>query len=289
MELVQAGEVNWPTFFVVGAHKAGTTSIYAHLKRHPEVFLPGVKEPRYFAPEVINSVNLDQYRSLYVGAAGYAATGDISPFYLPTEGTPARIRAVCPAARIVIMLRDPVERAYSHFLHYQRAGVEPLASLHDALRRYEDRPAENWSLSQEYVEHGLYHAQVRRYMETFGRDQVLALLFDELEDNPNELLARIAQHIGVDPDFFAKRDLSEVHNPYYVPKSEAIRWVQSLKITRRLPSSLKTAVRPFLFNMQKPPLDDDSRRRLQEWYDPDLARLEELLGRKIPELRKSWI
>ncbi len=289
MGSAKSQDVNWPNFFVVGAHKAGTTSLDAHLKRHPEVFLPTTKEPRYFAPGAPNRVTLDEYRSLYAGVAGYKAIGDISPFYLPTEESPNLIREVCPAARIIVILRDPVERSYSHFLHFQRAGKDRVESFREALDRYQDRSAKGWSFSQEYVEHGLYHAQVRRYLDAFGSEAVLVLLFEDLARGPNQLLAQIARHIGVDPGFFEERDVSEVHNPYYVPKSAPVRWIQNLKVTRRVPASLKMAVRPFLFNMEKPPLDDESRRLLQDLYDADLTRLEELLGRKLPELRKSWV
>ncbi len=279
-------EVSWPNFFVVGAHKAGTTSLYFHLKRHPEVFLPSVKEPRYFTPEVRESLSLEQYRALYAGAAGYTAIGDITPFYLPKEGAAERIRKVCPGAKIVIMLRDPVERAYSHFLYEHRnADTE---SFRKALLEYEARPDRRGEPSQEFIEHGSYYGQVRRYLETFGSDSVLILLFENLARDPNQLLGEIARHIGVDPEFFVGRDFSEAHNVYFAPKSNAVSWAQSLKLTKHLPASLKLALRPFLFNMQKPPLDDESRRRLQELYDPDLTRLEELLGRKLPELRKTW-
>lgn len=143
-------------------------------------------------------------------------------------------------------------------------------------------------MSQIYVENGLYHAGVHRYFETFGRENVLVLLFDDLEKNPNGVLARIGQHIGVDPSFFEERKISGQHNAYYVPKSRAVRWLQNLKITRRVPLNWKVAVRPFLFSFEKPPIDKESRRRLQEFYGPDISRLEELLGRKLPELRRSW-
>jgi hypothetical protein len=289
-------EMNWPNFFVVGAAKAGTTSLYTHLKRHPDVFLTDVKESAYFSPEIRAGIHRDlyrdpgRYRAMYAGANRCKAVGEVSSTYLATEGTPARIREVRRDARIVIILRDPVERAFSHYLFYRTTRDETTGeSFAEALRRYENTSAKGWWMSAEYIEHGLYHSQVRRYFDAFGSEQVLVLLFDDLAKNPNELLARIARHIGVDPGFFAGLDLSEARNPYYVPKSSAVRWVQTHGLTRLLPRSLVLAVRPLFFNMKKPGLDDQSRRFLQELYAPEVTGLEELLGRKLPELRRTWV
>lgn len=287
-------DVNWPTFFVVGAQKAGTTSLYVHLKRHPEVFLPADKELRIFQPEHRDSISLDAYRALYAGAKGYKAIGEVTPYYLADPLVPSRIGELRPEARIIIMLRDPVERAYSHYLNIRRYYWDSATSFREALVRYDNRSAQGWEYSRDYIEDGLYSAQVQRYFDTFGRDQVLVILFDDLSRNPNEVLARIARHIGVDPDFFAGVDVSEVPNPFHMPRGRAVSWLQRLDLTDRvirwLPRSFKHAVlRPLFFKMKKPPLDQESRRRLQQFYEPDVRRLEDLLGRKLPELRKSWI
>ncbi len=289
--------MNWPNFFVVGPHKTGSSSLYMHLKRHPQIFLPDVKHANPFQPESIHRMRIggvDQCRAWYANAKGYKAIGEVNPDYFPDPAVPARIREVCPNARIIIVLRDPVERAYSHYLttrYTNPAGTaaEPAKSFREALLRYEKRSAKKWHLSQEYIEHSLYHASVRRYLQTFGTEQVLLLLFDDLKKNPADILARIARHIGVDPVFFAKVDVSEDGNPFRTPKNAAVRWGRELGIQKLLPDSFKLALRPIFLNMKKPPLDAESRRQLQEVYDPDVTRLEELLGRKLPELRKSWI
>lgn len=286
--------MNWPNFFTVGVPKAGTTSLYAHLKRHPEVFLPVVKEVRIFQPDHPDSGYPARYRIRYADAQGYRAIGDTTPYYLVDPAVPARIREVCPDARIVIMLRDPVERAYAHYLTVKEINVtnvrEPSPSFREALRLYETVSADQRRmLTIDYVEQGMYSAGVRRYLETFGAGQVLVLLLDDLERDPSQFFARVAQHIGVDPDIFSVLDVTQNANPHRSPRFAAVRWGQRAGLSRLLPRSFRQALRPVLFNLKKPKLDDDSRRQLQKIYDPDITRLEEFLGRRIPELRKSWI
>ncbi|MGA7885556.1 MAG: sulfotransferase, partial [Acidobacteriaceae bacterium] len=266
-----------------------------HLKRHPEVFLPSFKELRMFQPEHPDSLSPARYRNLYAEAKDYKAIGEVTPYYLVDPAVPGRIREVSPAARIVILLRDPVERAYAHYLTVKEVNVgtgyrEPSGSFAEALRMYDKTPAEQRrNLVMDYLEQGLYSAGVRRYLETFGSDQVLVLLFDDLAKDTKGVFERIAQHIGVDPDVFSNVDASENRNPYRVPKYAAIRWGQKMGLSGLLPHSLKVAMLPLFFKLRKTPLDDESRRRLQQFYDRDITELEALLGRKLPELRKSWI
>lgn len=283
-------KMHWPNFFVVGAPKAGTSSIYYHLKKHPQVFLPENKEPRYFSPHARERVTLEEYQRLYRDAEGYPAVGDASPSYLLDEDAAGLIHEVSPEAKIVAILRDPVARAFSDFLFCRTLGIEPETSFLAALRRYDDRQAPEWNQSRLYIEQGMYGAQVRRYYDTFGRDRVVVLLFEDLTGNPRELFRRLASHIGVDPDFFNDADLSEPINQYRMPKRRGVvQMVRSLRLQRLLPLAVLHRLRPLFFDTSKPSLDDASRRMLQEIYDPDLTRLEELLGRKIPELRKSWV
>ncbi|MGA7887696.1 MAG: sulfotransferase [Acidobacteriaceae bacterium] len=282
-------EVNWPNFFVVGAPKAGTSSVYSHLKKHPQVFLPDNKEPRYFSPQARDRVTLEEYRRLYGEAGGFVAVGDMSPCYLLDEGAPRRIHEVSPEAKIIVMLRDPVARAWSDFLFCRALGTEPEVSFREVLRRYDNREAKEWYLSRLYIEQGLYADQVRRYQETFGIERVLVLLFDDLSEDPRGLFSRLASHIGVDAGFFESADLSEPYNQYRMPKRRSlVEAVRSLGLQTLLPRPLLRKLRPLFFDMKKPSLDSESRRLLQDLYDPDVTRLEEFLGRKIPELRRSW-
>lgn len=281
--------INWPTFFVVGAAKAGTSSLYFHLQKHPQIFLPTNKEPRYFTPQVKESVSLEEYGRLYRDAGKYAASGDLSANYLLFEDVPQKIHDVCPAAKIIIMMRDPVARSFSDFSFAQTLGIEPETSFMKAIQRYEDRSSKEWYLSRYYIEQGMYYASVRRYQETFGRDQVLVLLFEDLSRNPQEMFCQIATHIGVDSGVFQALDLTEPYNQYRMPKARGlVNFVRALSLQKLIPDSFLQRVRPLFFDTKKPRLDDESRQLLQTMYEPDVARMEDLLGRKLPELRKSW-
>jgi hypothetical protein len=292
----------WPNFFIVGASKCGTTSLYAHLKRHPQVFVPEVKEPNYFSTDappgepilpIGKATNRDEYERLFQDAQGYRAIGDMSTAYLWDPNVPGRIRQTCPDAKIIIMLRDPVMRAHSQYLMYLSHGDEPSPSLWEALQADEKRNKTSRLSSFLYLERGLYCEQVRRYFDTFGEERVLVLLFDDLVRNPDELFAQVARHIGVDPALFGSTDLSEAHNTFNMA-----RFMTAYKIAGYLglrswllPQSVRTWLRrsPWLFGKEKPPVDDASRRFLQRTYDSDIRQLEDLLGRKLPELRKSWV
>ena len=239
---------------------------------------------------------MEEYQQLYRRARGFAAIGDLSPIYLWEENAAKRIYKVSPTAKIIIMLRDPVVRAHSYYLMHLRIGGESALSFKEALRRDSTRNKSSWFTSWQYVEAGLYSAQVRRYLDVFGRDQVLIRLFDDLAKDPEGLFAGIARHIGVDPTLFGGADLSEAYNTFKAPRfalayriarSAPVKKLRQKVMPRSAQKWLKSS--PFLYRTKKPPLDDESRQLLQKTYDPDISCLEEMLGRKLPELRKSWV
>ncbi len=293
----------WPNFFVVGAAKAGTTSLYAYLKQHPQVFLPKVKEPHFFsqvcpAPEMRHlyaAINdRAAYLSLFRKARGYRAIGDASPSYLWHPQAADRIRRSVSEAKIVITLRDPVERAHSHYLADVREGVHEL-SFYDALRQDMARPKKGWAVSLLYVELGQYAAQVRRYLEVFGPQQVKVLLFNDLTRDSTGVLTELARFLDVDQGAVAQINTNEVHNSYAAPRGRWARQLAGAKFSRILgktviPRSLGQFIfeRVLLTRAPKPMIEPDAKRLLCEIYEPDVRELEAILGRPLPELRRSW-
>jgi len=295
----------WPNFYVVGAVKAGTTSIWAHLKRHPQVFLPRMKEPHYFAdslspaPKKVSDLHcpgdVKRYQTLYANCGEVLAVGDASPSYLWDESAPRNIHRACPEARIVIIVRDPIERAYSQYLMNVSTGLEELPPL-PAMQRDLAREEKGWWGARLYVALGRYSAQIQRYFDLFGREQVAVFSFGELKRDSQAVFEQIAKHIGVDPEFIKDMDVSKAENPFRMPRSRLLQQLSQSRVTRQirhaiLPESVLAKMRTtkLLYNADKPVQDVESKKFLQNIYEPEMIAVEELLGRKLPDLRKSWV
>jgi Sulfotransferase family len=294
---------NWPNFFIVGAPKAGTTSLYAYLAQHPQVFMPAVKEPQFFAQiqpsdefrHLVESIgDRSRYLRLYHKAGDFAAVGDASPSYLWHPEVPARIKRVVPEAKIIIALRDPIERAHSHYLAEFREGAEHLP-FHAALCSDLRRPRKGPGISHMYVELGQYAAQVRRYVESFGADRVHVLLFDDLKRSAQRALAAIFQFLGLDAAQANGVDTGRVHNGFVEPRWRWTRQISGRRWARRLGQTIvPRGVGSFIFDRilnkpgAKPPIDPRAKDLLRPIYEPEVRELEAILGSRLPELRGSW-
>ena len=297
-----------PNFLVIGAGKAGTTSLYHYLDQHPEVYMSPIKEPKFFAleggvPEYrgpgdrevwssgTNRAISDpgEYEALFDGVGGEKAIGEASPGYLCNAGAPGRIKRYVPDARLVAVLRDPAERAYSAYLHMIRDGREKLGFA-EALGEEERRTREGWAPGWQYTREGFYCRNLRRYFELFDREQIRIYLYEDLRADPLGLMRDAFGFLGVDEAFVP--DFSMRHNASGIPKS---RLLVSL-ITRRNP--LKTVLKPLLpkglrtrisVGVQNrnlnpaPPLSPEDREWLIELYREDILGLQDLLGRDLSD------
>src|SRR5918994_968558 len=207
-----------PNFFIVGAQKAGTTSLYHYLNQHPQIYMSPVKEPFFFDHEINSKgdvvvrgfagrrqapryANLEEYQALFRGVGGETAIGEASPLYIYAPGTPERIKEYVPEARSVALLRNPADRAYSAYLHALRIGVEPLADFAQALREEEERIRNGWHYVFHYRNRGLYYEQIKRYYEVFGRESVGVWLYDDLKEDPARMVRSVFRFLGVEDTF----------------------------------------------------------------------------------------
>jgi hypothetical protein len=293
----------WPNFFLVGAAKAGTTSAYAYLSQHPRVFFPTIKEPHFFtqvrpAPGqrfyVEAITDRTRYLRLFRGASGFSVVGDASPSYLWHPEVPHRIRARIPDAKIAIILRDPIQRAYSHYLMDYREGIQDL-NFYDALIDDMNQPDKGWGISSLYFELGQYAQQVRRYLETFPPRQIRVLFFEDIRGDAKGALRELLNFLELDTAAIDRIDTSKAHNSYAAPRSPLMRRVAGAKLARILarilvPRSTGQLIyeRFFLRQARKPPLDPRARDLLRTLYDPDITELELIFGRELPQLRRSW-
>jgi hypothetical protein len=214
-----------PDFLVLGAQKAGTTALYAYLRRHPEITGPAWKEVSFFDRHWARGTRW--YRGNFPLRRGAAAVGEASPSYLFHPLAPERVRSVVPEARLVALLRNPVERAYSHYQHELAFGREPLP-FEEALDREEERlegeverllaDAAYFSRAwwdHTYVARGLYAEQLERWLAVFPREQLLVLPTDELARDAGGSYARVLEFLGVRPH--ALDDYPRVFEREYAP------------------------------------------------------------------------
>ena len=295
-----------PNFLVIGAHKAGTTSLYHYLKQHPEVYMSPIKEPRFFSFEgddldfrgplpqnpgkPLAVTDLEAYRALFAGVSGETAIGEVSPGYLYREKAPGRIRHYIPEAKMIAILRNPAERAYSHFLMVRKNDREPLTDFAQALEAEEGRIKDNWWIGH-YKSMGFYHEQLSRYYELFGPEQIKVYLYEDLKEDPVGMMQSIFRFLGVDDAFIP--DTSLRHNASGIPKSRA------LQALINKPNALKSAIKPFvpegmrrriLVNLQnrnlaQAPMPEGVREELTEAYREDILKLQGLIGRDL----SSWL
>jgi hypothetical protein len=290
----------WPNVFIVGAAKSGTTSLYHYLRQHPDVFLPLYKEPHFFSqvkpkPELevfLKHISSEpEYLKLFEKASS-KIIGEASTSYLWDKDTPQRIKQVAPDAKIIIMLRHPIERAFSHYLNNVREAYEKR-SFHQAILEDLQTTQKGWGISSLYVDLGYYCEQVERYLKTFGTN-VLVIFFEEFIKDIPAHLEKVFEFLAIDPSY-ANKVQPEVRNSYARPSSGLSRWLLGTPAVRRLvravsPASLRPMLRNLLLKREaKPVMEAETRELLSEVYKDQASCLEALLGCKIPwsEVKKS--
>ena len=199
-----------PNFIVLGTQKGGTTTLHQLLSRHPDIFLPHQKEVHYFS--LNDHESLSWYSSNYQEATGYQLCGDITPYYLFHPRCPHGIHEALPQVKLIALLRDPVERAISHFFHAKRHGFEPL-DLEAALAAEPTRLADAQAALQQpgsvhfshqkhsYVSRSRYEEQLKHYEALFPNEQILVCRSEDLFSNMQSCLDRITHYLGVAPLF----------------------------------------------------------------------------------------
>ena len=179
-----------PTFLVIGAMKAGTTSLWRELRRHPEVFVPDLKEFQFFSDERRRAQGLDWYRSHFADAGDALAVGEASTGYTKhprPEGVPERIAEVLPDVRLVYLVREPLARIASHYLHSVHKARE-VRPIDQAVREV---PA--------YLAITRYRTQIDQYLARFPSEQLLVITTEDLRHRRAETLGQVFGHLGVDP------------------------------------------------------------------------------------------
>jgi hypothetical protein len=200
-----------PNFFIAGTARAGTTSLWEYLRQHPDIYMPPVfelKEPSFFC-DSYGIKDWKQYLELFAEGRGRKMIGEASGPYLTSPESPARIREAFPEARFIISLRNPADRAFSKYKWMRANRFESAPSFEEALKLEESRAASDdfrknngqYFYNFLYFQSGRYVEQVRRFFETFGREQVRVVIFEEWTRQPLETVREIFSFLGVDAQF----------------------------------------------------------------------------------------
>ena len=272
-----------PNFLIIGAMRSGTTSLFHYLRGHPDVFMPRVKDTRYF--DLHFSKGLEWYKAQFSGANGQRAVGEASPAYMSFEEAPARMAQVIPQARLIAILRNPVDRAYSHYWHNQARGREPLGFV-DAIAAEPERiasagPTQRRDHNYSYLNRGRYLAQLQRVCQYYPREALQVLLFEDFRDAPLQTFQSLCRFLEID-DTFVPLDLGAAVNPYVSFRSPRLRDFYHHPWFPRLPVLQQVLGR---FNTRRgvayPPLDPALRAELQRQFEKDNAALAAWLGRDL--------
>ncbi len=290
-----------PNFLIVGAAKSGTTSLYEYLRTHPQIFMSKRKEPAHFEPKAGGITSWEEYCRLFEGADGFRRVGEASVSYLMSPEAPERIeRALGKDLDIIVLLRNPVDMAYSNWGHQVREGYEKLdflAALHDEERRLNDsdfsQTAGRWIYDMSYAFRAAYSAQVQRYLDRFGRDRVHIYLFEEFFRPGLALYPQLLRTLGVDPHHCAAE---EAHNRAGTVRSvfarrvltERMTWKEPFKLV--IPAALRARMMDSLARFNRvdqalAPMSMEARRYLKAKLRQDVEALSGLLGR---DLKAIW-
>jgi len=294
-----------PNFFVAGAARAGTTSLWQFLRQHPDVMMPATrqtKEPSFFAEPCPTWASKyrdrDTYLDLFKNAGTRRAIGEASPAYMGSPGCAQRIFNTYPNARIVITLRQPARRAFSLYRFMCMWGFEWLPTFERALESEDARTSDPellrdpfWLPAYLYFRSSLYSKQVKQYVDVFPREQLHILLFEDLQRRPVETTQEIFRFLGVDPTF---KPAVKRENPSLLPASIRIqhmladRWKMHPLRSAKQPGFVDRRVIPFLFSCnlaagawRKMSLNPETERNLLERYRTDIERTAELIGRDL--------
>ncbi|MEM8722820.1 MAG: sulfotransferase [Cyanobacteria bacterium P01_G01_bin.39] len=297
-----------PNFLLIGAQKAGTTALSYYLKEHPQVYMSPIKEPGFFdfegqKPNFIGPgdqelfehvpTDIESYRLLFQAVTDEVAIGEATTWYLYSSRAPEQIQQYIPDVKLIVILRNPVDRAYSAFMHTIRDGREPIIDFAQALEEEETRINQNWEYLWHYKQMGFYYGQLKRYYELFDRSQIKVYLYEDLKDNPVALMQDVCQFLNIDQTLvsgspprrnvsgFAKNKLLD----NFLDKQN-FKWLKtpfklflSSKMRENIIVSLKNK------NRVKPPMSPEVKIQLTEMYRNDILKLQELIELDL----SSWL
>lgn len=277
----------WPNFFIVGAPRAGTTSLYEYLKNCQNVFMSPIKETYFFSPNVNMNLILSKpvkkekdYLKLFHEVKNEKAIGEATPSYLWDPDSAKLIHTKIPTARIIIILRNPIERAFSHYLWLVSLGKENLSFSESIKKSLSAKP----DFSGRIIDGGMYSNQIQKYFDEFDKKQIKIIIFEEFSKDPKKFVEDILTFLETDSD---PPDTFEVFNTYVEPRGKfAKSMIQNKflqKIGTSLPQNLASHATKILDKKAtKPKMSESDIQTLKKIYYQDVQNLKNILNRNLP-------
>ena len=285
----------WPNFFIVGTAKAGTTSLYEYLRNIPGIYMSPIKETHFFSKATLSENHpvhpirdKKKYLSLFHNVKDEKIIGEVSPSYLADLEAPKLIHEVSPDAFILISLRDPVDRIFSHFLMQVRDGRMNFP-FRNELQTAFSKNADFAPMSERRMrlDLGEYYEPIKRYQNIFGTNRVKIIIFEEFIKHTKQTVEEIIKFVGLNPENLNFNDIP--HNTFFEDRDfirQRIRTSRTLAkfVKRTITKKTRDIIREkfFVNKAKKPKMEEKDRQTLIEYYRDDVEKLQKLLGRKLP-------
>lgn len=312
-----------PNFFLIGTVKGGTTSLHRYLSQHPEVYLSPIKEVNYFSRKDIDEnlfaqdykhdINIplqkyfregmpypihiahitreEDYLRLFAPAQHAKAIGEMSLSYMLYEQTPLELSKTYPQAKIMAMLRNPADRAFSQYVMNLKQGKILEQDFLKEIIADDQAKIQGWGANHQYLMIGKYYEQLKRYYDVFPAEQIKIFLFDDYKNNPEQTVKEMFEFLGVNSEL--EIDTSQKANEGGVPKLKKLNYLlnQSGVISwakNNLPRSWREPFKKLMYNTKKqdmPRMTEQERQYLVDYYREDILQLEKLIQKDL----QNWL
>lgn len=279
-----------PTFLIIGAQKAASTAFYFQLKTHDDVFFSDKKELHFFTLDYNYRRGLEYYSGFFQNWNGEKAIGEATPKYLYEASVPERIHACLPDVKLIISLRDPIDRAYSTYIMQRTKGSEPpWTSFEEAVQK-----------SPQYLEYGRYYKQLQRYFRFFSEDQIHIILYEDLKENPQDVYDNICDFLKIRRFQLNNKNISRPNvggmpknivvstmlNQLYASRNYLRKTFASVLVNNRFVDTHSRKIRNRISSWNKvrdryPKLSHDVRQRLLPLVQNDNNKLSQLIKRDL--------
>jgi hypothetical protein len=306
-----------PDFFIVGAAKSGTTSLYHYLGQHPEIYFSPIKEPNYFSDDIdvakfssiykrntfldteeyfSNKVlqnlsitfvrNITHYERLFESGSNFKTRGESSTSYLYSNKAAKNIYDYNPRSKIIVVLRNPIERAFSHYKMALRSGHTKL-SFKEAVEKDLRVKNKGWGISELFIDLGLYYDQLKRYYSIFPSDQIRVFLFSDLKNSTDKVLKDCFEFLEVQN---VKIEDKTIYNPAKSPQNIWFNYYLTrigLKnlLKKSVPESMINSIKKYFLKPDKNTLSENDFKFLLSIYEEDIKKTAGLLKQDL----SSWL